>query len=110
MEQSILEEFMRQIDTREADLVAFLAKVGNVQLSLSPTQRVWVVNPAMGSIRADYCTIGCRVLPAGSHIFEDEDKISIVGTLFLTKDGRFGELDFWKVNDEAIIRPPTAPL
>ena len=100
---------MRQIDSREAELVAFLARVGGVELSLSVKQRVWVVNPEMGSIRADYCPAGRRVCSIASYEFEDNDKVPIIATLLLTEDGRFGELDFWKVNDEPIISSPTAP-
>ncbi len=100
---------MRQIDPREERLIAFLALVGGVQLSLPAKQRVWVVNPEMGSIRADYCPTGCRVRSVASYEFADYDEVPIIATLLLTENGRFGELDFWKVNDEPIISWPVAP-
>lgn len=100
---------MRQINPTESKLIAFLARAGDVQLSLSANQLVWVVNPEMGSIRADYCPPGRRVRSVASYEFEDKDEIPIVATLFLTEDGQFGELDFWKVNDEPIISLPNAP-
>lgn len=100
---------MRQIDPKEEGLIAFLAVAAGVQLYLSAGQRVWVVNPEMGSIRADYCVAGCRVRSVASHKFEDDDEVPIIATLLLTEDGRFGELDFWKVNDEPIINWPVAP-
>ena len=101
---------MRQIDPRENRLIAFLARAGGVQLSLPDKQRVWVMNPEMGSIRADYCPAGCRVHSVASYQFEDEDEVPIIATLLLTENGRFGELDFWKVNDQPIISWPVAPL
>ncbi|RLQ87358.1 DUF6984 family protein [Notoacmeibacter ruber] len=100
---------MRQIDPKEKRLIAFLALAGGVQLSLPARQRVWVVNQEMGSIRADYCPAGCRVLSVASHEFEDDDEVPIIASLLLTEDGRFGELDFWKINDEPIISWPVAP-
>lgn len=87
---------MREIDPREKRLIAFLALAGGVQLSLPDKQRVWVVNPEMGSIRADYCPAGCRVRSVASYQFEDEDEVPIIATLLLTENGRFGELDFGK--------------
>ncbi|WP_146119647.1 MULTISPECIES: DUF6984 family protein [Phyllobacteriaceae] len=101
---------MRQIESTEVELIAFLAQIGGVQLALPSKQLVWVVNPEMRSIRADYCPKGCRVRSVASYEFEDEDGVPIVTTLLLTEDGRFGELDFWKVNDEPIISLPSAPL
>lgn len=100
---------MREIDPREKRLIAFLALAGGVQLSLPDKQRVWVVNPEMGSIRADYCPAGCRVRSVASYQFEDEDEVPIIATLLLTENGRFGELDFWKVNDQPIMSWPVAP-
>lgn len=100
---------MRQIKPREKRLIAFLAQAGGVQLSLPDKQRVWVVNPEMGSIRADYCPAGCRARSVASYQFEDEDEVPIIATLLLTENGRFGELDFWKVNDQPIINWPVAP-
>ncbi|MGS2744590.1 DUF6984 family protein [Halomonas sp. LS-001] len=100
---------MREIDPKEEGLIAFLALIGGVQLSLPAKQRVWVVNPGMGSIRADYCLAGCRVRSVASYEFEDDDGVPIVATLLLTEDGRFGELDFWKVNDGPITSWPVVP-
>lgn len=98
---------MRQIESREVEIIQFLARVAGVQLALPTHQLVWVVNPEMKSIRADYCQKEIRVHSVASCEFNDEDGVSIIATLFLTKDGKFGELDFWKVNDEPLIRLPS---
>ncbi|GEN22522.1 hypothetical protein HCU01_04710 [Halomonas cupida] len=98
---------MRKIEPAEEKLIAFLTRVGDVQLSLPAKQLVWVVNQEMRSIRADYCPVGCRVRSVASYEFEDDDGVPIIATLFLTDDGRFGELDFWKVNDEPVLRLPS---
>lgn len=100
---------MRTINPKEVNLVAFLAQSAGIQLSLPTKQLVWVVNPEMGSIRADYCPTGRRVRSVASHEFEDHDGVPILVTLFITENGQFGELDFWKVNDEPIISLPSAP-
>lgn len=101
---------MRQIEPREAKLIAFLSEIGGVQLGLPFEQLVWVVNPEMKSIRADYCPMGYRVRSVASYELKDDDGIPIIATLLLTEDGRFGELDFWKVNDEPVIGVPSVPI
>ena len=98
---------MRQIELAEADLIRFLAQVGDIELAPLDRQLVWVINQEMGSIRADYCPKECRVHSVASYEFFDCDGVPIVATLLLTIDGRFGELDFWKVNDEPVICQPT---
>lgn len=107
MAQSILGASMRQIEPREAKIVEFLARSSGIQLTLPAPQLVWDVNPQMKSIRADCCPSGCRVSSVASHQFEDSDGVPIIATLLLTKDGKFGELDFWKVNDEPILGLPS---
>ncbi|MFC0257901.1 DUF6984 family protein [Achromobacter marplatensis] len=98
---------MRQIELREVEIIQLLARVAGVQFILPTHQLVWVVNPEMKSIRADYCQKDVRVYSVASCEFSDEDGVSIIATLLLTEDRRFGELDFWKVNDEPLIRLPS---
>lgn len=100
---------MRQIDPREIEVINFLARFGGIQFSLPSRQFVWVVNKEMGSIRADYCPAGHRVHAVTSYELKDKDEAPVVATLFVTEDGQFGELDFWKVNDEPIISWPAVP-
>jgi len=97
---------MRQINRREAEIVDFLAKIAGVQLALPRRQLVWIVNPEMKSIRADDCPIGCRVRSVASCEFDDADGVPVIATLLLAEDGKFGELDFWKVNDEPLLSLP----
>ena len=101
---------MRRIDPREEKIIAFLALIGGIRLSLPAKQRVWVVNPEMGSIRADYCPAGCRVRSVASYEFEDDDEVPVIATLLITENGLFGELDFWKVNDKPVISFPAVGL
>jgi len=97
---------MRQIEQREAKIIKFLARIGGVKITVPDHQLVWVVNPQMRSIRAKYCPRGYRVFSVASHQFDDNDGVPIIATLLLTEDGQFGELDFWKVNDEPILGLP----
>lgn len=99
---------MRKIEPRESKIIALLARASEVQLALPPHQLVWVVNPEMGSIRADYCPKGRRVHSLASGEFDDSDGVPVVVTLLLTNDGKFGELDFWKVNDELVLDLPAS--
>ena len=97
---------MRQIEPKEVELIEFLAKAAGVCLSLYEKQPVWVVNPQMKSLRADYCPKGCRVFALISYQFDDLDNVPVVVSLLLTKDKRFGELDFWKVDDTPLMALP----
>ncbi|MDP0930202.1 hypothetical protein Q0601_23770 [Paracoccus onubensis] len=97
---------MRRINPEELAIIEVLLKAGEIDLSVNEQQNVWVVNPEMGSIRSEYCPKGCRVHPVFSGEFDDRDGIPVIATLLLTEDGKFGELDFWKVNDEPLLELP----
>ncbi len=101
--------FMRKIRPAEVNLISFLAKIGERQLILHPEQLVWDVNKEMKSIRADCCPKGYRVRSVAQYDFKDSDEVPIVATLFVAEDGHFGELDFWKVNDEPVLILPSVP-
>ena len=62
----ILGVYMRQIESRETDIIAFLAHSAGVQISVSIYQLVWVVNKEINSIRGDYCPKGSRVRAVAS--------------------------------------------
>lgn len=108
MEPLTLDEYMRKIDPRESEIISLLARAGGIQLTWTPHQLVWVVNPEMRSIRADYCPKGRRVHSMASGEFDDSDGVPVIVTLLLTNDGKFGELDFWKVNDEPVLDLPAS--
>ena len=97
---------MRQISKKEAAIVEFLANAAGVSLPLNNNQAVWVVNPQMKSIRADYCPNGCQVFSLVSRQFNDSDGVPVIATLLLTADQKFGELDFWKVDDTPLLHLP----
>ena len=80
---------MRQIEPKEVELIEFLAKAAGVCLSLYEKQPVWVVNPQMKSLRADYCPKGCRVFALISYQFDDLDNVPVVVLArFLTDEAK----------------------
>lgn len=98
---------MRQISQNEYEIINFLSRMAGIDLKLPRDLQVWIVNEQMGSIRANDCPINRPLKVASYHEFADVDNISIVATLLITQDIKFGELDFWKVNDEPIIKQPS---
>ena len=98
---------MRQINENEINMIKFLSKMGNIDIDVSKSLQVSVVNKEMGSIRSEHCPSGCIVKPASHFEFLDLDGTPIVATLLLDNEGKFGELDFWKVNDQPMINFPS---
>lgn len=93
---------MRIINNCELHFCKILYSAIPMSMDVSSNQFVWVVNQEMGSIRADYCTIYSPVHAVSTCETKDIDETPVVITLLLTKKNKFGELDFWKVNDEPI--------
>ena len=100
---------MRKINLREIKTIRHMAALVGEELSIDDDLMVWEINPEMGSIRPNYCSRHQRVNIIATGELLDIDHTPIVITLFKTNDGKFGELDFWKVTDEPIIRHPQDP-
>ena len=98
---------MRNLNEYEKMTLGFLSKVAEIKLSIDD-ELVWEINPEMGSIRSLNCQLGCRISAFANCQYVDEDGVFVVVTLLLKSDGTFGELDFWKVNDQNIIKHPSA--
>ncbi|OSQ49004.1 DUF6984 family protein [Thalassospira alkalitolerans] len=94
---------MRQIKESEKRIIEALSKVANISIDIITGQKVWEINPEMGSIRSKSCRKEQPVKAISTCEYTDTDGTPVVVTLLLTEDGFFGELDFWKVTDEPII-------
>ncbi|WEQ56850.1 hypothetical protein LV564_07215 [Komagataeibacter nataicola] len=94
---------MRKINEYEIFIARKLYSCIGINVGIDCNQKVWVVNHEMGSIRADYCPINCPLYSIAVCETKDNDGIPVVVTLLINKDKKFGELDFWKVNDEPIF-------
>ena len=99
---------MRKINEHEKIALIYLSNVAGLDLAINDDDLVWEVNSDMGSIRSSSCQRGCRIKAFANCQYIDDDEIPVVITLLLKLDGSFGELDFWKVNDQAIISHPDA--
>lgn len=93
---------MRSIKDYERRIAEKLALCLSYRVKIKKDQEVWVVNPEMGSIRASYCSVTCPVYAVSNCEASDKDSVPVVITLLLNRYNKFGELDFWKVNDNPV--------
>lgn len=64
--------------------------------------------PDLPTIRSDKTPLGTAVYRISSGYYFDIDKVEVNLTLLVDENNIFGELDYWKVNDEKILSFPAS--
>jgi hypothetical protein len=96
---------MRALNSIETMLIEFLSSPLKIKI-IYEDLTVFNVFPEHETIRNGELLNGESVFIVSQCEYEDSDGVVIVISLLLTQDDKFGELDFWKVNDEPILAFP----
>ncbi|WP_404401306.1 DUF6984 family protein [Pelagibacterium halotolerans] len=100
---------IRRLNETEIMILSSFNKVPMCNFSYDTDQLISLINSDMGSIRSLHLRDDDLVYAFAQCQFHDEDRMAVVVTLLLDKNGRFGELDFWRVDDNPVRKFPSSP-
>lgn len=93
---------MRLINAYEMQFCKILYECIPMEVGVDSNQIVLVVNTYMGSIRSVKCNEKTKVYIVSQCETRDIDGMPVIVSLLLSSSNEFGELDFWKVDDNPI--------